>query len=342
MDLAPIFTGGGITIAELVEVARAAELTGARSLYVTEAWRSGFVPLTAVAAATSRIRLGPYVLNAYGRSPLLTGMSAIDFNEYSGGRLVLGVGGGNRIINEEWQGIAHARVLTKMAEYVELLKRMARTRLGERLDYDGRVHRMHWTPAIDPGATPFPVYLAAVFPAMLKVAGRVADGIACGATLSAPYLRDVVRPLTEAAARAVGRDPAALRWNAVAFVAIDNDRERARRAAREAVCHLYTPLPHPYYEFTLREQGYANTVDALRKLMPAGHLDAAVAAIPDEVIDRVVIAGTPDECRARLDDYAEAVDELLLLNVMVGNTGEVVASYAPLLALIRQHAARTP
>jgi len=335
MDLAPLFTGGGITIAELVKLACAAEHAGAASFYVTEAWRSGFVPLTAVAAATTRMRLGTYVLNAYGRSPLITGMSAIDFNEYSGGRLVLGVGGGNKIINEQWQGVPHARVLRKMTEYVDLLKRMARIRLGDRIDFDGQVHQMHWAPAVDPGATPYPVYLAAVFPDMLKVAGRVADGVACGATLSAPYLRDVVRPLTDDAARHAGRDPAALRWNAVAFIAVADDRNVARRAAREAICHLYAPLPHPYYEFTMREQGFAATVEALLKLMPAHRLDAAVDVIPDEVVDRLVIAGTPAECQARLKEYAGVVDELLLLNALGGS--DVIASYAPLLALLRQH-----
>lgn len=337
MDLAPVFTGGGISMAELVEVARRAETAGAAAIYVTEAWRSGFVPLTAIAAATRRVRLGPYVLNAYGRSPLLTGMSAIDLNEFSGGRLVLGVGGGNRIINEQWQGVPHARVLTKMAEYVTLLQQMARTRLGERLDFEGRVHRMHWAPAVDPGPTPFPVYLAAVFPDMLKVAARVADGIACGATLSAGYLRDVVRPLVHAAAREAGRDPGALRFSAVGFIAVDDDRERARRAARGAIAHLFSPLPHPYYAYTMREQGYADVVGQLQDSADAGAMDRAVDIIPDDLVDRLAIAGTPDECRARLAEYDGLLDEMLLLNAMAGDGGSVVTSYVPLLALIAAH-----
>jgi 5,10-methylenetetrahydromethanopterin reductase len=60
------------------------------------------VPLTALATTTQRIRLGSYVLNAYGRSPFITAMAAVDLDELSGGRLVLGVGGGNKIINEQW------------------------------------------------------------------------------------------------------------------------------------------------------------------------------------------------------------------------------------------------
>ena len=336
MDLGLIFTGGGMTVGDLTTIAERAEAGGFSSLRMAEAWRSGWVPLTAMAAVTQTIRLGPYVLNAYGRSPLLAGMSAIDFNEFSGGRLLLGVGGGNRIINEQWQGIAHERVLTKMREYVRLMQQMARTPLGQPLVFNGKIHNMDWTPAIDPGAKPYPVYLAAVFPRMLRVAAQVADGIGGGATLSADYVRDVLKPLAADAAGEIDRDPQSLRWNAVGLIAVDADRERARRAAREGICHLYAPLPHPYYEYTMREQGFGTTADALLKLMPAGNLEAAVAAIPDECIDSLVIAGTPVECQTRLASYAGVVDEMLLLNTMPPTADGVVDSYSALLNLARE------
>lgn len=333
MDLGIIFTGGDMSVRDLTTLARQAESGGFSTLSMAEAWRSGWVPLTAMAAATNSIRLGPYVLNAYGRSPLLAGMSAIDFNEYSGGRLVLGVGGGNRIINEQWQGTGHERVLTKMREYVTLLQQMALTRAGERLMFAGKIHRMNWSPTVDPGDKPYPVYLAAVFPRMMRVAAQVADGIAASATLSAEYLRDVVKPQAAAAASEVDRDPDSLAWKAVSLIAVDADRERARRVAREAICHFYAPLPHPYYEYTMREQGFSVAADALLKLMPAGDLEASVAAIPDECVDRLVIAGTPDDCRARLASYEGVLDEMLLLNTIPPTAGDVIESYASLIAL---------
>ncbi len=337
MNLGIIFTGGGMTVRDMTAIAVRAEAAGFGKLAMAEAWRSGWVPLTAMAAVTNRIRLAPYVLNAYGHSPLLTGMAAIDFNEFCGGRLLLGVGGGNRIINEQWQGIAHARVLTKMREYVELVQRMARTRLGERLEYQGQVHSMDWSPAVDPSATPYPVYLAAVFPRMLRVAAQVADGIGAGATLSHDYLREVLKPQAAAAAAETGRDANTLRWTAVGITAVDADRERARRAAREAICHLYAPLPHPYYEYTMREQGFSSTADALLQLMPAGKLEAAVAAIPDECVDRLTIAGTVEECRTRLAGYTGVVDDLVLLNAMPVVGDDVAASYNGLLTLGPDH-----
>ena len=92
MRVGVIIPGGGMPLSSVVDVARSAELEGAHGVWVTEAWRSAFVPLTAIAAATSRITLGTYVINAYGHSPFITGMSAIDLDEASAGRLVLGIG----------------------------------------------------------------------------------------------------------------------------------------------------------------------------------------------------------------------------------------------------------
>lgn len=332
MDLGLAFTGGGMGMGDLVALGRRAEENDFDAVYLTEAWRSAFVPLAAMAGATERVRLGSYVLNAYGRSPFVTAMAAVDLDELSGGRLVLGVGGGNKVINEQWQGIPHARVLTKMEEYVTLLQRAARTGIGERLDYEGKVHSMHWVPAVDP-VRPFPVILAAIFPRMVDVAGRCADGLACGAVLSAEYLRDVIRPAACKAAVGADRDPDALRFLTGALVCVDEDRERARRCARESICALFDPLPHPYYEFTLREQGFSAAADAALQYMPAGQLDRAVDAIPDECIDRVVIAGTPEDCKERLTAYEEAVDEVVCVNVTPPTGKDPGPAYDNVLAL---------
>ncbi len=334
MDLGLAFTGGGMRLAELVELGRRAEASAFDAVYLTEAWRSAFVPLSALATATERVRLGSYVLNAYGRSPFITAMAAVDLDELSGGRLVLGVGGGNKVINEQWQGIPHARVLTKMEEYVTLLRQAARTGIGERLDYQGKVHEMHWVPAVDP-IRAFPVILAAIFPRMLRVAGRCADGLACGAVISAEYLRDVIRPEASKAAADADRDPDALSFYTGVLMAVDADRERARRRARESICALFDPLPHPYYEFTLREQGFSAAADAALRFMPAGELDRAVDAIPDERLDRVAIAGTPDECLERLASYEGVVDEVVCVNVTPPPEGDPGAAYDDVFALAR-------
>jgi alkanesulfonate monooxygenase SsuD/methylene tetrahydromethanopterin reductase-like flavin-dependent oxidoreductase (luciferase family) len=263
----------------------------------------------------------------------MAGMTAVDFDELAHGRLLLGVGGGNRIINEAWQGIAHARVLTKMREYVALLRIIARTPAGERIRYTGQVHRMDWTPRVTPVA-PYPVYLAAIFPSMLRVAAEVADGIAGGATLSAPYLRDALRPAIAGHATRAGRDPEAFAWRAVMFTAASADSDAARRAVRGALCALFAPLPHPYYEHTMCEQGFGAVVARLRALVPAGRTAEAIDAIPDALVDRLAIAGTPAQCRARIAEYEGLLDELLLINALPPAAGGWRESYADFLTLV--------
>jgi 5,10-methylenetetrahydromethanopterin reductase len=310
-----IFPGGGMTIRDMVALSTEAEAAGFDSLYVTEASRSGFVPLTAIAMATERVRLGTYVLNAYGRSPFLTGMSAIDLDELSGGRFFLGVGSGNRHINEDWQGTPHTAPYQKMAEYVTLLKHIVRARLGEPLSYEGKIHRMHWVPAVQPFRESIPVYLSGIFPKMVRVAGHVADGLAIGAVASPEYIREELQPRARAAAEEVGRDPQSLGFVMAGFVSVSENREQARQAAREAICRLFHPLPHPYYDFMLREQGFSSAADAAKKYVPEGKLQKAAEAMTDDVLDRVTIAGTPEECRKRMVDYHRVVEEVICVNV---------------------------
>lgn len=320
MRLAILFTGAD-KLRDTVAIGAAAEAAGFDSLYMVEAYRSAWVALTALAAATRRVTLGPYVLNAYARSPMLTAMTAADFQEFSNGRLHLGIGGGNRLINEQWQGIPHARVLTKMREYVQLLRTIADTPAGNTVSFTGEVHRMQWTPRVTP-SPPYPISLAAIFPKMLEVAATVADGIAGGATLSPEFLSEMLRPAVAAHAVAANRDPGRIEWRAVMFAAVSDDRDAAYRAARTALCALFAPLPHPYYEYTMTEQGFGKVVEKLRQLVPAGQLDAAIDAIPDAMVDRCTIAGTLAECRAQIATYDGLLDEILLSNVMpIGEAG---------------------
>ena len=333
-----IFSGGGTTIRRMAELARDAELAGLDAVYLCEAWRSGFVGLAAIALATEKVEIGPYILNAYGRSPWLTAMSAIDLDELSGGRLVLGIGTGNKHINEEWQGIAQERPLTKMREYIHQLKTAVGTPLGGRIDMDGEVHRMHWAPAVAPLRPTIPLYLAALFPKMTEVAGQVADGIALGALLSPNYLREIVLPRFRTAAERAGRDPATLGVTLAPFVSVGDNADVARQAARAAICHLYAPLPHPYYDYVLREQGFSKAADAAAHHVPEGRIEKAMEAFTDDIIDTVTVSGTLTESRRRLQSFEGLVDLTLFVNVNYGGSSqeELQSAFTNLIELGRR------
>ena len=317
-----IFSGGGTSMREMVALAVEAEQSGLDAVYVTEAWRSGFVGLSAIAMATDKVEIGPYILNAYARSVWVTAMSAVDLDELSGGRLVLGVGSGNKHINEDWQGIPQERPIRKMEEYTALLRKAVSTPVGENLEWEGQMHKMHWSPAVDPFRQAIPVYLAALYPQMTAVAGRVADGLALGALLSADYIRTEIKPRFETAANAAGRDPANLGVYLAPFVSIADDADVARRAARLAICHLYAPLPHPYYDHVLREQGFSDEADACLHHVPEGRLELAADAISDDLLDAVTISGSLADCQKQLSRFEGIVDQVLMVNVGYGGASK--------------------
>jgi alkanesulfonate monooxygenase SsuD/methylene tetrahydromethanopterin reductase-like flavin-dependent oxidoreductase (luciferase family) len=241
----------------MVRISQEAQARGLDSVYCVEAYRSAFVPLTALALGTQQLRAGTYILNAYGHSPFIAGMSAVDLDEPSGGRLVLGVGSGNRHVNAEFQGIGRDRPVRKLREYVEIVRAMIRTPLGRSMSYEGEVHSIHWTPNVQPLRHGIPIYLAAIFPEMVKVAGSVADGVGLGVLLSPEYIREVVRPTAFGAAESAGRSPDDLEFPMATLIAVDDDRERARSIIRQTVCSFFHPIPHSYYDFLLREQGFS-------------------------------------------------------------------------------------
>lgn len=333
-----LFVGGGTPLSQIVETAREAEAQGLDGVYCIEAYRSGFVPLAAIAAATRCITIGSYILNAYSRTPYMTGISAVDLDELSGGRLVLGVGPGNVHINRCFQGLETERPLTKMREYVELLQQIVRAPLGGAVRYEGKIHRMQWEPRVQPLRASIPVWLAAIGPKMVQVAGSVADGVALGVLMSPEYIRDRIRPPAMAAAAAAGRDPSKLQFPMGGLVAVDDDLDRARATIKRTICSFFDPIPHPYYDFLLREQGFSHVADACSKLVPAGKIDAAVEQVDDAVADTLAFVGTPAQCARRLEAYAGLSDEVIFLNVGGGGAATMCEAHRPVMAI--KHALR--
>jgi alkanesulfonate monooxygenase SsuD/methylene tetrahydromethanopterin reductase-like flavin-dependent oxidoreductase (luciferase family) len=154
---------------------------------------------------------------------------------------------------------------------------------------------------------------------MIEVAASAADGVALGVLVSAPYLREVVRPAVRKAANAAGRDPATIAMPMGAVVAVDDDRERARDLVRRTIASLFHPLPHPYYDFLLREQGFAKVADACARHVPEGRIEAAIETMDDALVDRLAFAGDAATCARRVREYEGLADETILLNVSAGD-----------------------
>ena len=332
-----LFGGIDLTPPQMAEIARQAELAGMDGIYCVEAYRNGLVPLAAIAAATRRVAVGPYVLNAYFRTPLAAGLAGLDLDEIAAGRLVMAVGSGNAHITRHWLGERPVSPLGKMTDYVHILRAVMRAAPGERVVYHGEVHTIDWTQQVPRREGPgVPLYLAAIFPKMLRLAAAIADGVALGAMTSPAYLARTIRPALAESAASVGRAPGQLGVKVCTMIAVNPDRRLAAAAARRAVAGVFAAHPHPYYEHMLREQGFAPQLEACLGRLAAGDFDGAAAVIDDAVIDSAVVWGTPEDCAARLAAYLGLADEVVMTDVGASAVpGDPTAGYRALLEIAR-------
>lgn len=157
MRLGFILSGGGMRVHDMCALARRAEDAGFDSVHVVEALRSGPVCLSAIASVTRRV-VGTYVLYAHARLLWITGLTALDLDDWAGGRLVLGVGSGNKVTNESYQGIPVVGPLSKMRDFVNIVQRITSAQAGELVDYVGTRHSTQgWRPNVPPAR---PAYLS--------------------------------------------------------------------------------------------------------------------------------------------------------------------------------------
>lgn len=267
-----------------VELARRAETLGYESVWVTHgAGRDSFLVLAAYGAATSRIGLGNGVVPIYPRHPVAMAQSALTLAELTRGRFVLGIGVSHRPSMEGQLGLPLRRPLAEMREYVAVL----RGALGSGADYQGEHYQVRWSIALPERPTAPPVYLAALSPRMLELAGEIADGAALW--LCAPrYIREVAVPAIARGRARAGKPLAGFEVVAAVPLAITRDPGPARQAFR---AELVRYLTLPFYRAMLEASGFAA---ALREFDTSGEtpesLAAALGTVGDDAVGRATVA----------------------------------------------------
>jgi alkanesulfonate monooxygenase SsuD/methylene tetrahydromethanopterin reductase-like flavin-dependent oxidoreductase (luciferase family) len=326
------------SIKTITEIAQEAESAGIHTVYTVDAGRSATITAAAVIGATQRTRVGTYIVNAFAREPWMTGLEARDLNEISDGRFVLGVGTGNLHFNDLYMGINSLKAKAKMRDFMEIVRLVVRGQAAERVRYQGDVHRIRWRATWNPTTPPPPVYMSASGPNMVRLAGEVSDGVGIGIMSSVAFVRDKVRPNARAGAEAANRDPNALLYPTAATVSINRDVDAAREASKRAICKLYHPIPHPYYDSQLRQMGFEEFADQATELVPAGRLRQAMELVPDEVVDTMTITGNLEQCIARVRDYEGIADELILARTGQRGDKQTLNDYEEFFHLVNHHA----
>jgi probable F420-dependent oxidoreductase len=314
----------GSTIQDQIAAARLAEERGFHSVWVTEFYnQNGFVRLAAVAAQTRRVKLGTGIAYAFMRTPLLAASAAMDIDELSGGRMILGLGSGTRSMNEKWYSVPFEHPpAPRMREAVRLVRAVFAAKDGGGLSFAGQYYNVSIPQFRRAGAArpTIPIYVAAVNRGMIRAAAAVADGLVGHPIYSRKYIAEVVLPEL---ARTQPPDPLGPLGQCepaiYVITAVSDDREQARREARAQIAFYYSTR---LYHSVLEPHGWQSIGEEIAQAFRRGDWKAMSAAVPDEMVDAIAAAGTPDEVRDRLEQWKGLSDHLLLYSPSVGMSAE--------------------
>lgn len=305
----------GETLAELADAAARAEQAGAEVLWVPELHRSATLSAAAMIGATSSARIGTAIALAFTRSPMITALEALDLDELSGGRFVLGLGTGVQRLNEDWHNARFGKPVGHLSEVVRNVRHFwAACTTAAETDLPG-----DWEPMRIRGyQRPFPVqrehipvYLAAMGPAMTRLAGRIADGWISHELCSPAYLEERILPELETGLAAVeGRGRSDLDVVVSACCSVDADPQRAtRRVAGLVGFYASVRTYADFFDFHGLAEDQQRVVNAFRSGRGADHLADAVS---DRMVDALTLNGDVDRVAEQINAYEGKADSIKL------------------------------
>ncbi|MBO0868944.1 MAG: LLM class F420-dependent oxidoreductase [Micromonosporaceae bacterium] len=312
------------TPADHLAFAQEADRLGFSVVWAAEAYGSDSPSMLAwIAGQTSRIDVGSAVMQIPARTPAMTAMTAATIDTLSGGRFRLGLGVSGPQVSEGWHGVPFAHPLPRTREYVDVV-RLALSR--KPVAYDGVYHRLPGGGgralrlSFHPPREQIPIYLAAVGPKNLELAGEIADGWL--AIFFAPeFASELLASVAAGRARAgadmatfdvvptvpvvVGEDVAAcaelVRWYAALYIGGMGSREQN------------------FYNALAVRMGYADAARRVQQLYLDKRQRDAAAAVPLEFIDRTSLLGSPDRIAEGMRRFAATGVTTLSVSLFVAD-----------------------
>ncbi|HEY0533031.1 MAG TPA: LLM class F420-dependent oxidoreductase [Actinoplanes sp.] len=305
----------GVPLADHAAVFQALADAGFTDLWSSEvAGTDAFTPLALASAWAPRLRLGTAVAPVYTRGPGLLAMTAAALAEAAPGRFQLGIGAGSPVVVTDWNGIPFEAPLARSRDMLRFLRAALN---GELVDQAYETFSIRRFRLERPPADPPALLLAALRPGMLRLAAAEADGV----ILNWLAATDVPTALAAAAAVRPGFEVAAR-----IFVCPTSDADYARTIGRRLIAAYLTV---PAYAAFHRWLGRTDALTPMWEAWSAGDRKAAVASVPDELVDALIVHGSPDSCRTQVEAYATAGVTVPVMALLP--TPEVDAGGAPAL-----------
>jgi probable F420-dependent oxidoreductase len=282
-----------------IEWARRAEELGYESIWIAETGGPDpFVLAGMVAQVTRKARIGLAVSPVYIRTPATIAAAAGTVAQLAPGRFILGLGSSSHAIVENWHGVPFRKPLTRVRETVTTVRAML---AGEKVQFAGTTLHSHGFRLLVPPPAPVPIYVGALRPAMLEVAGEVGDGVAVNL-----FPVDVLPKMLEhvaVGARRANKDPQQIEVVCRQQILVTDDKSGARELFRAALTGYFAT---PVYNKFAAWYGFEEEAATIEKGFRTGDRVLTRKGMTDRFVDSLAIFGSLDECKERIAAYVEA------------------------------------
>jgi 5,10-methylenetetrahydromethanopterin reductase len=270
-----------------------AEKRGFHHLWITDHFnnRNVYVTLTAAALYTEKMKLGPGVTNPYLINPVMTAQAVASLNEIAPGRIVLGIGAGDKTTLES-VGVEMEKPLTAVKETIEILREMME---GKSVTYEGQLFQARGAQFLFKPRGEIPIYVGAQGPKMLKMAGEIGEGVlinACHPKDVDYAVGQVKRGIEEAGKRPIDVDIAAY-----TSFSVHKDVDKANKAATPVVAYIVAGSPSVILE---RHSIDLKKAEDIREALKTAKWGQAFGAVSQEMIKAFSVCGTPTMCVDRI------------------------------------------
>jgi probable F420-dependent oxidoreductase len=304
----------GETLDELADASGRAERAGSEAVWCPEMHRSATVTAVAMGAATERCEVGTAVALAFTRSPMTLALEALDVDELTGGRFLLGLGSGVRALNERWHNATFGKPVPHLRETVRNVRAFwAAAGAGTPIDLDGEYEPFRlrgYRRPFPQTRRQLPVYLAGMGPAMTALAGEIGDGWISHELCSPAYLGERALPALREGLSRGRRKRDELDVVVSALCAVDADPRRARRWAAGTV-GFYASVAS-YADFFAFHGFGAEHQRVMAAFRAGASADELGDLVPDAMVDALTLAGTREQVTGRLAGYRGLADTVKL------------------------------
>ncbi|PVX23714.1 MAG: 5,10-methylenetetrahydromethanopterin reductase [Candidatus Bathyarchaeum sp.] len=275
------------------------EKRGFDNLWITDHYnnRNVYVTLAATAMYTKKIIFGPGVTNPFMVNPIMTTQSLATLDELAPGRVVLGMGAGDKTTLAS-TGIEAKKQLSAVVDAIAIFKAMLE---GKSVNYEGNVFKVSGTKFNFKPRGQIPVYIGAQGPKMLATAGKIGDGV----LINASHPKDVDYAVSQIkkGVDEAGKSMSDVDVTAYTSFSVHKKQEKAEKAASPVVAFIVAGSP----DVILQRHGLnLEAANKIRGALKKGDFGTAFGSVSPEMIEAFSIAGTPDICNQKITRLLKA------------------------------------